>query len=302
MEVMDSEVIEALMGTISIHHLIKFPEKMKILTHHPDFVYDLNEQHESEETSPTKGTALKLAVTQGDIPLLKHLLNNPDIDANLLEIFDVFDDDNKISAFMWVCGHGNVEMVQLFLQHPKLNVNLESINDHYMGYTTTALNEALMNSHFHIAEMLLKHPNTDVNFYFSSESTNVLFKCVYSNHIEGVELLLQHPKIDVNQTSNLHMKGRTPLFLACQRGNIQITKLLLEKEADPTIPMKFGRSMSSAGLTRIEKTHDLLEYMIWLRDLDKKNWTTNKGWYREGSVNYPEIISMLKDKPAASAT
>ena len=44
-------------------------------------------------------------------------------------------------------------------------------------------------------------------------------------HIEIVQLLLQHPNIDVNQHDRQH--AITPLFIASIQGHVEIVRLLL---------------------------------------------------------------------------
>ena len=65
-----------------------------------------------------------------------------------------------------------------------------------------------------IVEMLLKHPDIDVNKTGSGGWTPLLLAIAEKN--EGiVEILLKHPEIDVNIAG---LKGWTPLTRACNRG------------------------------------------------------------------------------------
>ena len=66
-----------------------------------------------------------------------------------------------------------------------------------------------------IVEMLLKHPDIDVNKTGSGGWTPLLLAIAEKN--EGiVEILLKHPEIDVNIAG---LKGWTPLTRACNRGD-----------------------------------------------------------------------------------
>ena len=309
----DSRWISLLSGTISFIRLIDFPEKVKtILTEYPDFFYDLNGSESEKLSGPVNmnpdwkdriyvgpKSILRTVVEKDDPdhPLLELLLSSDKVDINLLETDQ---DDMFLSSFMWVCGTNKKALAEKFLRCPKLDINQEAYTDHYKGYTTNALYEALANRHWDIAKLILDHPNIDPNKSFGSEGETPLFKCVYGENTEGVKLLLTHPKIDVNKESNYHMKGRTPLFVACQRGLTDVVQLLLDNGADPTIQMQ---ELSSTGrgwdgsinrTVRDGRSWDLLDYMKELSNPVSKERYLYKSWYKKGLPNYPVVISILE--------
>ena len=71
----------------------------------------------------------------------------------------------------------------------------------------------------------------DAKFDFKSNQGTPFSKAVLSGSIMLVEYLLGLG-VDVNQTD---MSGISPLYVAVYTGNIQMVKLLLEKNADPWI-------------------------------------------------------------------
>ena len=66
-----------------------------------------------------------------------------------------------------------------------------------------------------IVEMLLKHPDIDVNKTGSGGWTPLLLAIAEKNE-RIVEILLKHPEIDVNIAG---LKGWTPLTRACNWGS-----------------------------------------------------------------------------------
>ncbi len=140
-------------------------------------------------------TALKWAALTGDNEIVEMLLEHPDIDVNLQDALGC-------TALMWA-----IIPLVTFSQKMETNEITENIN-----------------RRMRIIELLLKHPDIDVNLK-PSNGSNALFLAVTGNCKEAVNLLLQNKKININTQDN---KGRTALMLAARDGKAEIVDLLLE--------------------------------------------------------------------------
>jgi len=69
-----------------------------------------------------------------------------------------------------------------------------------------------------------KNPSINVNWIGPDRANTSLHRACCLGHLQVVEVLLQHPEVEVN----VENKARaTPFYLACQQGNFQVVKLLL---------------------------------------------------------------------------
>ncbi|ORX81437.1 ankyrin, partial [Anaeromyces robustus] len=75
-----------------------------------------------------------------------------------------------------------------------------------------------------IVQLLLKHPDIDVNFQ-NNKGFTPLIRAAKDGKKEIVELLLKHPNVDTNVQDN---EGRTALFYAIYFGYKEIVKLILK--------------------------------------------------------------------------
>ena len=129
-------------------------------------------------------TPLRIACREGYIEIIKLLLEQPDIDINATNLYDIdtilidlcqYEDDD-------ICDK-HVEAIKLLLSHPKIDVN------HYNDCEFNALHYACENKHIEVIKLLLKHPDIDVNF--NNSLGPYVSKEIYN-------LFLNHPKFDKN--------------------------------------------------------------------------------------------------------
>ena len=73
--------------------------------------------------------------------------------------------------------------------------------------------------------MLLEKEGIDVN-KGNNEGISPLLEAIYNKNTDSVNILLQ-AGADVNQADK---NGNTPLFISAQNGEVDITKMLREKE------------------------------------------------------------------------
>ena len=93
---------------------------------------------------------------------------------------------------------GHSEVVELLLKHPQIDINKGNF------LALTALHNASYYGHSKVVELLLQHPQIDVNKETDDGETAILGALNYehSDNSEVIELLLQHPQIDVNKVDN----------------------------------------------------------------------------------------------------
>ena len=85
--------------------------------------------------------------------------------------------------------------------------------------------------------------NFKFNYYYSA-----LYYAVKHNSEELLEVILSHPDVDVNIRCT---KGNTPLTDACERGNVNIVRRLCQvREINPNITTKFKETALSYAIYR----------------------------------------------------
>ena len=91
----------------------------------------------------------------------------------------------------------------------------------------TALICACHEGHTDVVQLLLKHPDVDLNAKGCYGSTPFLTACS-RGHKDIVQLLLKQPegKININEKTYC---GQTAFILACHRGQTDVVQLLLEQ-------------------------------------------------------------------------
>ena len=88
---------------------------------------------------------------------------------------------------------------------------------------TTALTFAIRNGNLAAVKELLKHPGINVN-YQSKHGENALFEAVSYKRKDIVDLLLSHPQCEVDLVDQ---HDRTPFLVSCQYGYDDIACTLI---------------------------------------------------------------------------
>ena len=82
------------------------------------------------------------------------------------------------------------------------------------------------NNIYGVAELLLTHPNINVNHAGKRYGYTALIEASERGKIKCVELLLKHPNINVNHAGKRH--GETALMYASEKGHTKCIELLLK--------------------------------------------------------------------------
>ncbi len=167
-------------------------------------------------------TALMAAAKSGDSERMRALLEQGD-DVNQ-------PNRNGGTAIMYAVLSGEVKPVSLLLEH-QAHVDAVAKN----GWTPLMI--AAVKGYVEIARLLLKHgaePNRADVYAWTP-----LMRAVYEQRPRMVRLLVDNGRTDVNRAGE---NGVTALHLAVARGDAATVKLLLSRDADPTIVDNSGRT------------------------------------------------------------
>lgn len=181
----------------------------------------------------TGKTLLILAINFDEINLVKLLLSRKGIDVNLQ------DTKHGATALHYAVARNSKKIVELLLKKDAINVNLKDI-----AHQVTPLYFAINNGHTEIAKLLLAHPTISINEKNAATDETALHLAAYKGLEEIAQLLLQK-KADVNAKT---ADNGTPLYFATlasdkNAGKKVVELLLKEKNVDVNVPEKeFGRT------------------------------------------------------------
>lgn len=134
-------------------------------------------------------------------------------------------DLTDVTPFMYACEHENLELIQTLIDH-KANINILN-ND---GVTCMLL--AIINSCPKVVKILL-----DNGFDLKNRNPNCSYitDAAYLNDIDILNTLIE-AGCDVNETKE-DENGviLNPLWAACERSNLAVVEILLQKGANPII-------------------------------------------------------------------
>ena len=199
----------------------------------------------------SKNTLLHKASEKGTLEIVKYLLeNHADIDVNLLN-------DDGDSAVSIACNKGNFELVKLLgqklgvdvnfcygrrqntlLQYASENGTLKIVKyllenhadidvDLRNDYGVSAVSIACERGHLEIFKLLWRKSRVDVNLRYGWSENTLLHFASKGGNLKMVKYLLDnHADIDVNLLNNF---GESAVSIACEKGNFEIVKLLLQK-------------------------------------------------------------------------
>ena len=238
-----NEMIEVLVNTIteSKEELKKELEKVK-----SDFTPEKKEAAKNAANTATLIKQLRKAVESNDFKTIAEIFKtNPDL-VNSPKIIDF----SGGSLLNWAVFQGNSELIDLLLQQPNIDPNIQMDN----GTGMTPLHIAFDDENYDIAEELLrKCPNINPTIQDSNGNTP-LHEAASEGFTEIVKLMLQRPNIDFN-IKNLN--GNTPLSVATSRNYEKIVRLLLDRGANPNIQDENGNTplhlAVNEGFTEIVK-------------------------------------------------
>ena len=148
-----------------------------------------------EVNAVTSGySSLAMACSTGNVEIVELLLKHPDINVNS-------------AALHWAVRHGSRAIITMLLQHPGIDVNAVGTQEDFGGMGPLSL--ACSAGNVEIVELILERPDINVN-------SAALHWAVWRNSRAIVAMLLRHPDIDVNAVGTQEdFGGSTCLAVAC---------------------------------------------------------------------------------------
>jgi len=189
------------------------------------------------------------------------------------------------------------EVVELLLNHPNIDVNARTEEG------ITALIIAAELGYKDIVEILLNYPKIDVNAQY--EKGTALIRAAFNNHKEVVELLLNRPNIDVN----VLIKGiGTALILAVGENHKEIVKMLLtHPKIDVNmqyvigeVPLLSPKYTNKSNKIQLDILSDILvgmSYSEFLRHFNNKRPINASALTLAAAKGYKEIVELLLNRP-----
>jgi uncharacterized protein len=174
----------------------------------------------NEQVEPDGETALILAASRGDLPIVKTLLGRQ-ADPNI-------NDKGGFTALFRALAGRHHEVAELILAQPKLNLNQRGLN------RVTALISYASRDRADIVKSLIDR-GADVTLQ-DGDGDTALHLTVQNGNAELTKLLLSKGA-PVNIKNKV---GGTPLMWAASTGNEEQARLLLEHGADPSLKDEDG--------------------------------------------------------------
>lgn len=220
-------------------------------------------------TQTTFNAEFQEACLRGKVGTVLRLLETGSININqAIRLEGSFRD--KHTPLLEACDSGQVEVVEILLKQPDIDVNLPN------KYITPLI-QACQRGHTKIVELLLKQPGININAldnYSSEPGSTALWVACLLGHKDIVELLLGQPGIEVNDESSRYL----PLYCACDKGFTDIVQMLLN-HPDIDINRAEYRSDSFRGDTALLraclKSHPEIVMMLLKHENININQTNN---------------------------
>ena len=218
------------------------------------------------------GSALMMAVTEGQNDIVKILLQVKGIDVNLVEA------STGGSALQAAALLGHVDIVKQLLEVEGIEVNSQSSE----GYSPLSM--AARAGYADVVELLLNEDRVDINLVDNAGDT-VLTTVASTGQQAITSLILKSTKgSDVNHKNTA---GFTALMLSSLLGYTSIVEDLLQQNAD--VNMK-GKDEWTALLFAIAKGHaDIVKLLVTVSDV--QGWTAST---LATHLQHTDILDMLE--------
>ncbi len=242
---------------------------------------------EDDELLTPEGLFLKAAKVGNLAKVTQMLKDGIDVNAH---------DENDTTALMWACVNEHTHVALALLKHKDIKVDLANIKGEtalhrtsYQGMLKvveeliekganankqdkdghTALIQACINEHTHVALALLEREDINVDLVNKYGHTALQWAS-FKGMLEVVEKLIEKGA-DVNKQNK---DGYTALIMACDRGMLVVVEKLIEKGADVNVQDAYG---NTALLAACRKEHTdvalaLLSHEDINVDLAAKDW------------------------------
>ena len=253
-------------------------EMVELVLTHDESPYFINKMS-------SKGTALYMAVKNKNIDIVKRLLSisgiNPSLRAN--------DETPLIAAFSLF----NMEMINLFYDFYAENIQsqlwqfngalklvLELLSRNFSDYKSSAPD---------VIQKLYNIENIDYNC--SGNNYTLLTYACEAGQKELAEKLLKCENVNINTFSS--DSGNTPLMVSIEKGNLEITKLLIQSSK---VEINARNYLNQTALTIASEKNftDIVELIVNNKSFDPKESNLDYAFYLSGKTT-SSILYSLKD-------
>ena len=191
--------------------------------------YVKNLDSKNQITSFYNVPSLMKLVKKNNLNAVKAFLNTPEGKEQVNEKRWISGKGGKYHPITIACKNKNYEMVKTLLENGAwVNVDDGSYHDETPLYNACCKNDVK------IAVLLIQHgAKTEINWYGGKSGiaeSNVGIACINKN-LELLKVLVEDGKADVNA---LDQWGCPPIYYAWKSGDIEITKYLINKGAQPS--------------------------------------------------------------------
>lgn len=194
-------------------------------------------------------TIINTAIIKKNNEIIKLIMNEPTFDVNGI--------NDCCCPLHCAIEMENLDAFKMLLEFPGININ----NTNYgwaLCLHKTPLTHAIAKRTKEIIELLLNHPDIDVN---GGDYETPLSMACRKGNINVVKRLLSFPQIKVNGNSS-----SVPLIEACERGHIKIVKLLL---SHPEIDInKMGQYNTPLINSIMHKHHEITQILLNYPEID----------------------------------
>lgn len=247
-------------------------------------------QHQINEQSDLKFTALHFATFKGNFSVSKFLiehgadLNIPDnkgrtpifhtVSEGHYQIVDYLisngadiniKDCEQNTLLRLACSRGYVNIIELLISKG-MDVNEIDYEGNTLAYIASYTNQ------LEVVECLLKY-NVDVSIKSNNNKTPLHYACIHEN-INMIKCLIDNVKDKVSYVNELYNNNKSCLHIAVENGNLKIIKLLVSYGASINIKDQNGNTPLHISLFNHleEDENKMIKYLIFLNaDINIKN-------------------------------
>lgn len=198
--------------------------------HHPTITWILSYDRACSGPVRFKGkgfqkcNAMTYSISSGNIDILDYMLSNTDIHEL---------NESKSNAFgctvlHTAVYHHQVEVVKKLLTYPSIDINAQNTLNGF-----GALSMAISNGYSDIVAVLLKDERIDVNSLSCHEYSPLLL-AIHFGRIECAELVLSHPNVDINYKMTVPYKNdkawKGALVMSIGKCQDSVVKLIMDRQ------------------------------------------------------------------------
>ena len=192
--------------------------------------------------------------------------------------------------FFYFCKFDYYFLVKYYLMNHDFDINFTVMNtDNIDSLILTPLLVSVLYDNYNIVELLLKHPNIDINFKVLSKNwenntfkSNAIFHAILNNNVKMLKLLLTNEKINVNdKIENITLEESETIYEI----NSILKEIVLNTEIDSIEFMKLLLSHQNIDINMYD------EYKVISND--KSNLIYNNTTILKDIIEI-ENIEMLK--------